>query len=611
MDSETIKNQTFSSGLLGYNKAEVDAYLAELAQHHEALARDISEHASGPSEQELRNQIAQLRKELEDATQRQAAEILAYEKELAALREQIQDAEGESEPDEGPEEEVPEVDDFGPSYELFKNNSPFSMRVMTELLLQHGWDELSVPSLAILKNSLEEASEALLTARGDLYQRLNFEDWEEAQKLFLVMEYSMWTRSPYVARFAEKISSPEVGMSLDDQLKHYLLISIMNLIMGIAADNLNETEFNEIAAVDARTWDQFADFEHAQTVFSYDVVKAKLPVTIELYNMMLNAATDSEEDVSLDTLHPMAIIESGLESMVTSILSNHGEDNQFDFLPLDEPLARRLNDEARDLYGSILSAYIISNYRVDHNLSFIDVTKRLYQHLVYTALVAKAYDGIKNTDEEIDTEARQNLLEAFENGSFSINYNNHAGEDMEMQVSGSFVAELGMSMGLSFPDFPGLVDQEFQAADGAERSEFPELDQAGKEALVDEVNAYLQKFQDDSNYRPMKDKALGKNPNERQMKLLYWEIMGYLNGVDMPILTKTVDFREKVTSYVLMKIKVTMRRDDPLRSPLRSLDNKLYSTRRKEGEPMSDAYYAEVAEFVDTNYPEYSDLLIR
>jgi hypothetical protein len=141
------------------------------------------------------------------------------------------------------------------------------------------------------------------------------------------------------------------------------------------------------------------------------------------------------------------------------------------------------------------------------------------------------------------------------------------------------------------------------------QQEFPVLSAAGKAQLIDDIQALFDKINQGNGYRPLMDKAYGKSQNERAMTLLKMDISAQVNGVGAHF--HELDFREMVTSYALLKIKLTMTQKDALRSTLRKIQNKMYSARRKPGEPMPEAYYAEVANFVDSNYPAYRDLLMR
>jgi hypothetical protein len=618
MNLEELKNKTFGSGLLGYNKAEVDIYLKELADYHENL---LSQHASEVSrlkeeqqlrylskEQGLQEQLTQLQKELDEVKKNHRMVVEGYENQLERLRQGIPEQEESSDDEEEFEDDL----NLGANYAYLNAMAVHSVSDALAILRLFGWTDGDKPSLHKLRSTINAIFYALSGAQNSVADYLDARDYTWMEATGAISDFAALENPPHNTRLGEVVYEQTRGENRETFVKKLILINSIFVLNFIAKDNISDEEWQPVEnAIDDKI-DALADVPNAKRYFSTDEILEKAPLAYALTFRMIVDLT--EEQFDLETLDANQILSVVIPWLVPGII-DEDEKGRFDQLELSEEDGATIVKEAMALYGPVLGGFVVQTI----GASYLEAgSARVLQHLMFTILYSKAYDLIEE-DSEGKIEENNALLHEMDTLAITINYNEHeSAASHMMKHMGLYMALMHVSgyeedlieMGKSV----GLIDgAELDPAVGTSESgtalfeEFPTLSVDEKDQLIDELNTFIEKLNTGSSYNPYKDKDYGKNPNERQMYLLKLEISAFMNDIDVKF--GKLSLKEKLVSYVLMKIKVKMRRDDPLRSPLRSLDNKLYGRRRKDDEPMSDDYYLEVSEFVDTNYPEHSDLI--
>jgi hypothetical protein len=466
---------------------------------------------------------------------------------------------------------------------------PAIMNAALDTLRMHGWSGQQKPDMALMSETVDAVFAAMMGAGPEeaaevaVFEAREFTPFEQGA---VIAAFAMLTPNPQAVRLAEVVLADE---SVHDPLKFFYFMDVYNALSTMAIELYGEDKWVPYIQDYSKQLDAMIKLDTIPAYHDWEQLVASAPFSHDFANLMVTLVTDGRSD--LDALSGQEILESYVPSVLEAIYGGNAE-SHYDGLPISDTDANKLFYEARTVLGPVVAEFIRSNYEFETEA--MQATRTfLAMDLVF--LVSSAHAKGWDFDGNVLTDALYHnynkAMDDFQlNGGLSLALLRLLGIDQAIE------AEVG--------DLDAVRDLIGDGGVGSQTrvtvmTEFPELDNHAKAALLEDIQAFQDKFLYVADYEPLDDEAYGETVNQRRLHLLKMQITSVLNGFNIQW---EMSMPDMIHLYILLKIKEEMALDNPYSDLLGKLEADLLAGQEN---------YEAIAAFVDTHAQAYRELVPR
>jgi hypothetical protein len=478
---------------------------------------------------------------------------------------------------------------LGRFYDVMMAQHPAIMNAALDTLRMHGWSGQQKPDMALMSETVDAVFAAMMGAGpGEVEEVAIFEarDWTAVEQGAVISAFAMLTPNPQAVRVTEVILADQ---GIHEPFKFIYFMDVYNALSTMAIALYGEGQWLPYIKDYSRQLDAMIKLDDVAAFREWDEVLELAPFSYEFANMMVTLLTEGRED--LEGLSGQEILEAYVPTVLEAIQSGNAE-TLYDGFPISDVDAHKLFFEARSLLGPVLAEFIRGNYEFE--FESMQAT-RTFLALYLVILVSAAHDKGWDYDGNVLIDTlylnHNKAMDTFqENAGLSLAIMRLLGLDQAIEVEvGDLdaVRELIGDGGLNAGTRVTVM------------TEFPELDNHAKAALLEEIQAFQDKFLYVKDYDPLEDEAYGRTLNQRRLNLLKMQIIAVLNGFNIQW---DMAMPDMIHLYILLKIKENMKQGDAYSDLVVKLESDLLAGKEN---------YEAIAAFVDTHFQEYRKLVPR